>query len=102
MALYRSAQEGLTNIQKHAQATAVKLTVHLEEAEGKLILQDDGRGFDTTTLDDLAIDPYHSFGLQGIQERLELVRGQMQVISQSEQGTILQITVPRNLMILEL
>jgi signal transduction histidine kinase len=100
MALYRSAQEGLTNIQKHAQATAVKLTVHLEEAEGKLILQDDGRGFDTTTLDDLAVDPYHSFGLQGIQERLELVRGQMQVVSQSEQGTILQITVPRNPMVL--
>ena len=100
MALYRSAQEGLTNIQKHAQATAVKLTVHLEEAEGKLILQDDGQGFDTTTLDDLAVDPYHSFGLQGIQERLELVRGQMQVVSQSEQGTILQITVPRNPMVL--
>ena len=96
MALYRSAQEGLTNIQKHAQATAVMLTVHLEEAEGKLLLQDDGQGFDSATLDDLAIDPYHSFGLQGIQERLELVRGQMQVVSQPGQGTILQITVPRN------
>jgi len=96
MALYRSAQEGLTNIQKHAQATAVKLAVSLEEAEGKLVLQDNGQGFDTTTLDDLAIDPYHSFGLQGIQERLELVRGQMQVISQPGQGTILQITVPKN------
>ena len=96
MALYRSAQEGLTNIQKHAQATAVKLAVYLEEAEGKLILQDNGRGFDATTLDELAIDQYHSFGLQGIQERLELVRGQMQVISQPGQGTILQITVPKN------
>lgn len=96
MALYRSVQEGLTNIQKHAQATAVTLTVHLEEAEGKLILQDNGQGFETKTLDDLAIDPYHSFGLQGIQERLELIRGQMQVISQPGQGTILQITVPRN------
>jgi signal transduction histidine kinase len=101
IALYRSAQEGLTNIQKHAQATEVKLAVHLEEAEGRLILQDDGQGFDTTTLDELAIDQYHSFGLQGIQERLELVRGQIQVISQSGQGTILQITVPRNPMLLE-
>ncbi|MBE2223118.1 MAG: sensor histidine kinase [Anaerolineae bacterium] len=100
MALYRSAQEGLTNIQKHAQATAVKLTVYLEEAEGKLILQDNGRGFDATTLDELAIDQYHSFGLQGIQERLELVRGQMQVISRPGQGTILQITVPKNATVL--
>jgi signal transduction histidine kinase len=101
MALYRSAQEGLTNIQKHAEATAVSLTASLEEAEGKLILQDNGRGFDATTLDDLAIDPYHSFGLQGIQERLELVRGQVQVISQPGKGTILQITVPRNPTVLE-
>lgn len=101
MALYRSAQEGLTNIQKHAEATAVSLTASLEEAEGKLILQDNGRGFDATTLDDLAVDPHDSFGLQGIQERLELVRGQMQVISQPEKGTILQITVPRNPTILE-
>jgi signal transduction histidine kinase len=100
MALYRSAQEGLTNVQKHAQATQVKLAVHLEESEGKLILQDNGLGFDTTKLDDLAIDQYHSFGLQGIQERLELVRGQMQVVSQPEKGTILQITVPRNPMVL--
>ena len=96
MALYRTAQEGLTNIQKHAQATAVRLTVHLQEAEGKLVLQDNGQGFETKTLDDLAVDPYHSFGLQGIQERLELVRGQMQVISHPGQGTTLQITVPKN------
>ena len=101
MALYRSAQEGLTNIQKHAQATAVKLAVYLEEAEGKLILQDDGRGFDATILDELAIDQYHSFGLQGIQERLELVRGQMQVLSRPGQGTILQITVPKNPTVLQ-
>lgn len=101
MALYRSAQEGLTNIQKHAQATAVKLAVYLEEEEGKLILQDDGQGFDATILDELAIDQYHSFGLQGIQERLELVRGQMQVLSQPGQGTILQITVPKNPTVLQ-
>lgn len=100
MAIYRSAQEGLTNIQKHAQASDVSLVVRLEEAEGKLVLQDNGKGFDPVTLDELAVDQYHSFGLQGIQERLELVRGQMQVISQPGHGTILQITVPRNPMVL--
>jgi len=96
MALYRCAQEGLTNIQKHAQAQHVRLTVALTTSEATLTLQDDGQGFDAAILDDLAIDKYHSFGLQGIQERLELVRGQMQVISQPGQGTILQITVPRD------
>ncbi len=101
MALYRSAQEGLTNIQKHARATKIDLSVRLEEAEGKMILRDDGQGFDTVVLDQLAANQYHSFGLQGIQERLELVRGQMQAISQPGQGTILQITVPRNPMVLE-
>jgi len=96
MALYRSAQEGLTNIQKHAHAQRVKLCISLEQTEGKLSLQDDGQGFDAAILDDLAIDKYHSFGLQGIQERLELVHGQLEVISQPGQGTILQITVPKN------
>ncbi|PID85504.1 MAG: hypothetical protein CSA11_08850 [Chloroflexi bacterium] len=100
-ALYRSAQEGLTNVQKHAHATKVDLIVCLEKAEGKMVLRDDGQGFDTIKLDELVANQYHSFGLQGIQERLELVRGQMEVISQPGQGTILQITVPRNPMVLD-
>lgn len=96
MALYRAAQEGLTNIRKHAQARHVHLEVELGEEEARLKLSDDGQGFDTTILHELAAEKYHSFGLQGIRERLELVRGRLEINSAPQTGTELRMTVPKN------
>lgn len=96
MALYRAAQEGLTNVQKHAQAGTVTLRLNFGPHAATLTLRDDGQGFDLDTLDALSASPDHSFGLQGIRERVELVRGQMNVISTPESGTELQIIVPKN------
>ena len=96
-ALYRAAQEGLTNVQKHAQARHVLLDVQLGEQQARLRLRDDGTGFDTDTLTDLAASPEHGFGLQGLQERLELVRGQMSINSDPKHGTELTVIVPKHL-----
>ena len=96
-ALYRVAQEGLTNVQKHAQARHVLLDVQLGEKEARLKLRDDGTGFDTETLTELAAMPDHGFGIQGLQERLELVRGQMNISSDPQLGTELTVTVPKHL-----
>jgi len=94
MTLYRAAQEGLTNIQKYAQATHVTLDVHLGPHLATLRLHDDGRGFD---LDSLEQDTNRTgFGLQGIRERVELVSGQVSLHSEPQQGTELFITVPQN------
>ncbi len=95
MTLYRAAQEGLTNIQKHAFASRVFLGVDLGDKVGRLTLRDNGKGFETKSLEQLASSPDHSFGLQGIQERLELVGGQVQVISDLDRGTELLVAVPR-------
>jgi signal transduction histidine kinase len=95
--LYRAAQEGLTNVQKHAQARQVILDVELGEKEACLSLRDDGTGFDPTTLANLTASPEHGFGLQGLQERLELVRGQMRINSDPQHGTELIVVVPKNL-----
>ena len=95
--LYRVAQEGLTNVQKHAQARHVLLDVQLGEKEARLRLRDDGTGFDTETLTGLASSPDHGFGIQGLQERLELVRGQMKINSDPQLGTELTVTVPKKL-----
>jgi signal transduction histidine kinase len=96
-ALYRVAQEGLTNVQKHAQARHVLLDVRLGEQEACLSLRDDGTGFDTETLAGLASSPDHGFGIRGLQERLELVRGQMNIRSDPHLGTELTVTVPKRL-----
>ncbi|MCA9936235.1 MAG: sensor histidine kinase [Anaerolineales bacterium] len=96
MALYRAAQEGLTNVQKHAQADHVTLHLDFGPQAATLTLYDDGQGFDPAMLETLSASPDHSFGLQGIRERVELVRGQMSVTSAPEDGTELRITVPKN------
>lgn len=95
MTLYRAAQEGLTNVQKHAQAGRVTVQVTLAEQEAHLSVADDGRGFDPTILDRLLPNRPEHFGLQGIWERLELVGGTMQLTSSPAQGTQLLITIPK-------
>lgn len=94
-ALYRVAQEGLTNVQRHAQARHATLEVRLGENEARLSLRDDGTGFNTETLADLAASPDQGFGLQGLQERLELVRGQMRINSDLRHGTEITVVVPK-------
>ena len=95
MTLYRVAQEGLTNAQKHAHANLIQLEIHFEKHHAKMILKDDGVGFDISTLDALAASPNSNFGLQGIQERVELAQGKMSITSQPDQGTELIVTVPK-------
>lgn len=97
MALYRAAQEGLTNIQKHAQATQVVVEVKLGSAEASLCLRDDGQGFDTAMIAEWMAAPHQTFGLQGIRERLELVQGEMNLTSNAEEGTRLFVTVPKRI-----
>ncbi len=96
-ALYRAAQEGLTNVQKHAQARHVRLDVQLGEAEACLRLRDDGAGFDAGALAGQAGAPERGYGLQGLRERLELVRGRMCITSDAQTGTDLTVTVPKHL-----
>jgi len=94
-ALYRAAQEGLTNIQKHAHAKQVDLTIDLGEHEAQLVLRDDGQGFDPKILHQPISLPQLGFGLRGIQERLDLVRGQLALQSKPRKGTVLSVVVPK-------
>jgi signal transduction histidine kinase len=94
MTLYRAAQEGLTNIQKHAGANQVQVRVRLEDQQASLTIDDNGQGFDSTSLDHLKEKSH--YGLQGIRERLELIRGSFALESQPNEGTRLRVTVPKN------
>ncbi len=91
-ALFRAAQEGLTNVIRHAGAKAVRLQVVLGTTNAQLSLQDDGRGFDATS----SGGEHKSYGLLGLRERLELVGGQLQIHSQHGHGTQLKIRIPRD------
>ncbi len=85
---YRTAQEALTNVTKHAQANAV--TIDLSDREGVLTLEvtDNGRG-----LDPRALRKAKSFGLLGLRERAAKVDGWLDV-SSSPRGTAVILSVP--------
>lgn len=87
MALYRLVQEGITNIVKHAEATSVDLSLMVDEQESRLLLRDDGCGFDISQTST-------GFGLQGMRERAQAMGGQLTVNSQPGQGCELRVVIP--------
>lgn len=84
--VYRLVQEALTNVAKHARATAVRVTIAATDGEVKVEVRDDGVGFDVGS------DP-PGFGLAGMRERVYLAGGTLQVES-GEQGTVLRGRLP--------
>jgi signal transduction histidine kinase len=85
--LYRVLQEGLTNICKHAHATAVNIQLHTQPDRIFLTLKDNGDGFQVTEDKD-------GFGLQGMKERLEKSGGSLTVESQPGMGCQLTAVCP--------
>ena len=88
---YRTAQEALTNISKHAQATRVELDLSLAGGVLSLEISDNGRGLNQ---DDLA--KARSFGIRGLRERAGTVGGWVD-LSSTPAGTTLILSVPLNL-----
>lgn len=96
LTLYRAAQEGLTNIQRHANASHIWIDLHLREQEATLVVRDNGRGFDTAKWHQVEPGHHGGYGLRGVQERLKLVGGSIQVESTPGQGTTLRVTLSKN------
>lgn len=92
VALYRIAQEALQNVAKHAHASHVSMRL-TSGAEGvRMVVADDGRGFDPASLADPATRL--SYGLVGMQERAELVGASFWVESNPGDGTRVVSLVP--------
>ncbi len=91
-AVYRIAQEALQNIMKHAGATHVHL--RLSVAAGAVVLEvsDDGVGFDPTAVPERAGPA--GYGLPGMQQRAELLGGQLTADSAPGRGTTVRLRVP--------
>jgi PAS domain S-box-containing protein len=89
---YRVVQEALTNVLKHARATAASVVVERVGQELRLICEDNGTGFPADRLDG-ATDRQH-LGIRGMRERLSLVGGELHVESSPGCGTSLFIRIP--------
>jgi signal transduction histidine kinase len=87
-ALYRIAQEALTNVVKHARARRVSLVLQRRRGSVSVVIEDDGAGFDPASLDD------EGLGLLGMRERVALVDGRLEIESSHGVGTTLVFEVP--------
>jgi signal transduction histidine kinase len=88
-ALFRAAQEGLTNIRKHAQATTALLQLDFRDAARvRLEISDNGRGAPS------GHGTNGGFGLTGIRERIELLGGTVECGNRLEGGFALRVEVP--------
>lgn len=81
---YRLLQEALTNVARHAQARRVQVMLNYDGETLSLQVTDDGQGFDTGSL---GVSQQKGIGLLGMQERLELLNGWLEMDSQPGNGT---------------
>ena len=87
LAFYRAAQEALTNVQRHAEASQVWLVLSSAKNAVTLLVADDGKGIS-------AANGQTGFGLQGLRERAKQLRGDLCVEPRAGGGTELSFRLP--------
>jgi signal transduction histidine kinase len=86
--IFRIAQESLTNISRHAQASQVEIRLERKGTHYLLEVRDNGKGFDP------AIRKKKSFGLIGVRERVLMLGGELDILSASGIGTTVRVSIP--------
>jgi signal transduction histidine kinase len=93
VALYRIAQEAVTNIRKHAGARRVVVSLRSHPDCVELTIEDDGTGFEVQSVG--ASGPRTSFGMTGMAERASLVGSELMVRSAPARGTAVSVRIRR-------
>jgi signal transduction histidine kinase len=97
IALYRILQEALANGHRHSGATRQTVTVARRDGILRMVVTDNGRGFDSPQVlareADVGVEGGH-FGLRGMQDRVAMLGGQFEIASAPGAGTVLTISVP--------
>jgi signal transduction histidine kinase len=85
--IYRTVQEALNNVVKHAGATRARVSIEERDARVVLVVEDDGRGFDPS-------ESHEGFGLLGMQERASLAGGELTISPGARGGTRVRAELP--------
>ncbi|RAV03116.1 sensor histidine kinase [Paenibacillus sp. YN15] len=93
VAIYRLVQEAFSNVYKHANASYVTLDVTFQAKMVKITVQDNGTGFDVGIVE-AKLGKGINFGMIGMQERVELLEGRMDIDSQLGAGTKISMLIP--------
>ncbi len=89
---YRIVQESLNNIFKHSHAENVWISIETADENLEFICRDDGTGFDFETAKN---SQKSGLGLNGISERVKILKGEYQIISEAEKGTTISVKIPK-------
>lgn len=92
-ACFRIVQECLTNIARHAKASNVRVELRQNDSDLELFVADDGIGFDFLAARHRASSG-ESIGLLGMEERVQLVGGQIEIVSNPSGGTTIHARIP--------
>ncbi|MBV7538950.1 cache domain-containing protein [Duganella sp. sic0402] len=90
--LFRLAQEALTNIERHAGASRIDITLTGEAAGVTLRIRDDGHGFDA---EGIALHPQRGIGLRNMMERMDAIGGHFEILSSTD-GTMVMAYAANN------
>lgn len=93
--LFRVVQEALTNINKHANASKVIISINISQDIIQLSIEDNGKGFDINSFEQtLQIGVSRNFGMEGMKERVSLINGIIDINSILYKGTSIKVEVP--------
>ena len=90
--LYRVAQSALTNVEKHANASQVAVSIRKNQEAINLEIHDDGKSFEVERV--LLVTRHKRLGLIGSRERVEMVGGKFAITSEKGHGTTISAEIP--------
>jgi two-component system sensor histidine kinase DegS len=90
VALFRLVQESVQNAYKHADPTEIEVKIEIKPTKVIMLIRDDGKGFDPLTKKE------GSFGLIGMKERVNMLKGELNIQSKINVGTNVIIGIPLN------
>ncbi len=88
VALFRLVQEAVQNAYKHAEPSEVKVKIEIKASKVIILIKDDGKGFEQSEKKE------GSFGLMGMKERVNMLKGDLKIHSRKKEGTAIFIEVP--------
>ena len=95
ISLLRIIQESCSNAINHGNAKMIDIKLIYHEDSIEFMVENDGDGFDVSTIDDLSRDDYSGFGLSMMKERIYLLSGDLSIQSKAgEKGCLLTVNLP--------
>ncbi|NOY57767.1 MAG: PAS domain S-box protein, partial [Calditrichaeota bacterium] len=91
--LYRIAQEALTNIMRHANASRARVLLEIDDKAASITISDNGVGFESSTTAGIR-KKGSQFGLLNMRERIDLLNGQFHLESRPDDGTRVKAVLP--------